>query len=238
MRPRLVNGEIYHIYNRGTDRRTIFMDDKDRFRFVHSLFESNNSESVPKFYGYVVRQQFSEVGLPKIIPKIDRGPRKFIVEVLAFCLMPNHFHLLVRQRTERGISKFMQKFGTGYTNYFNVKHERSGNLFQGKFKAVHISGDAQFLFIPFYIHSNPLDLKFPEWREGGVRNMKEALNYLKKYRWSSFPDYIGIKNFPSVTQRDFLSEYFGRESGYLTSYKSWLARLEEDWGERKGITIE
>lgn len=239
MRPRFVDGNIYHIFNRGTERRKIFLDDSDRFKFVRGLFESNDSENVVRQY---LPAKFSEAKPPKIEEMMlrEKKPRNFLVDILAFCMMPNHFHLMVRQRVNNGVSKFMQKLGTGYTMYFNARYERTGVLFQGVFKSVSISRDAQFLFLPFYIHTNPLDLKpsFSGWRDGNVGNAKEALNYLRGYRWSSFPDYIGVKNFPSVTQREFLTEFMGGEHAYLDSYKNWLAGLKEDWEVQKGIIFE
>jgi putative transposase len=120
--------------------------------------------------------------------------------------MPNHFHLLLRQKKEKGISRFMQKVGTGYSMYFNKKHERVGGLFQGKFKAVHINEEAHFLHLPHYIHTNPLKLNY---------RGRTSVDFLSDYKWSSFPDYIGIKNLPSVTSRGFLLDVFGGEEGYL-----------------------
>jgi putative transposase len=136
MRENFVNGKIYHLYNRGADKRPIVSDDHDRFRFIHSLFEFNNeNQSIPHLH-----RQLSEVG-PRTI-KRSREPRKFLVDLIAFCLMDNHYHLMVRQRVDGGVSKFVQKFGTGYTMYFNERHERSGVLFQGKFKSVPVGDDS------------------------------------------------------------------------------------------------
>ncbi|TSC52156.1 MAG: hypothetical protein LiPW41_367 [Parcubacteria group bacterium LiPW_41] len=232
MRENFVNGKIYHLYNRGVDKRPIVRDDHDHFRFIHSLFEFNNeNQSVPHLH-----RQLSEVG-PRTIGR-NREPRKLLVDLIAFCLMDNHYHLMVRQRVDGGISKFVQKFGTGYTMYFNEKHERSGVLFQGKFKSVLVSDDSQFNFLPFYIHANPLDKKFKEWRSKEMKNPKQAIEFLKEYRWSSLPDYVGVKNFPSVTQRELLLEYFEGEKGMEKALIQWLKNMNEDWSERKHITFE
>ena len=131
------------------------MDDKDRFRFIHDLFEFNDQDSVLNVAYYFnpksmeVEHQYFEK---------QRKPRKLLVEILIFALMPNHFHLLLKQKRGGGIVKFMQKLGTGYTNYFNKKYKRVGGLFQGRFKAVLVSEEAHFIHLPFYIHTNPLDL--------------------------------------------------------------------------------
>ncbi len=223
--------EIYHIYNRGVEKRKIFLDDSDHFRFIHDLFEFNDEEAALNVGYFIARHplQSIEGNLQYIKPK--RGvhePRKFIVEILAFCLMPNHFHLLLSQKMEGGITKFMLKLGTGYTNYFNEKYERVGSLFQGTYKLAHVKTDAHFIHLPYYIHLNPLDIKMPEWREGGLKDPKKALDYLENYRWSSFLDYIGKKNFPSVTQREFLLKFFNGPMAYKKGMARWIkeANLE------------
>jgi len=202
-RPKFINDHIYHVYNRGVDKRNIFLDDEDYFRFIHNLFEFNDTKPAQNIYYKRPDFQSYEVGLRKI------EPRKLLVEILAFCLMPNHFHLLLKQKKEGGITKFMRKIGTGYTNYFNQKYARSGVLFQGKFKAVLIEKETHLIYIPHYIHTNPLDLIDSDWQQNGFLDLDKAWKFLEEYRWSSFSDYIGKKNFPSITQRDFLLEIFG-----------------------------
>ena len=217
---KLVEGEIYHIYNRGVDKRDIFMDDEDRFRFIHDLYEFNDQNPALNLNDYLVRSKMInlEVGLPDI----QRKPRKLLVEILAFCLMGNHFHLLLRQVVENGITEFMRKMGTGYTNYFNKKNERNGSLFQGKFKSVHIEKDAHLMYLPIYIHFNPLDFEFPEWREGKIKNYKKAIEFLDLYRWSSYMDYTGQKNFPSLIKKDFLLTRLGDEVESKKEMINWL----------------
>ncbi len=218
-------GEIYHAYNRGVEKRVVFLENFDYLRFIHDLYEFNDSDPSPKLY---IPAQFSEVRLPKIMENMEKKPRKLLVEILAFCLMPNHFHILLKQKIDGGISQFMQKLGTGYTNYFNQKYTRVGSLFQGKYKAVHIVQENHFLHLPYYIHLNPLDLVTPEWRDRKIKNLDESLNFLKKYKWSSYLDYIGIKNFPSITQRDFLLKFFDDHKNYQVEITKWLKELNLD----------
>ena len=218
-KPRFVNNEIYHIYNRGVEKRKIFLDKNNYLRFIHDLFEFNDEAPAPHPY-----YKSSEVQPPKI-KRIEREPRKLLVEILIFVLMPNHFHLLLKQKQEGGIIKFMQKLGTGYTMHFNQKYNRVGGLCQGRFKAVHIKNDAHFIHLPYYLHSNPLDLKFPEWRENEITSYKEAVKFLENYKWSSFADYIGKKNFPSVTSREFLLEFFGGPKNYKEDTMEWLKSI-------------
>ena len=218
----LVSNEIYHVYNRGVDKRDIFMDDEDRFRFIHDLYEFNNSNPVLNL-GINLKNKFNEVELPYI----KKEPRKPLVEILVFCIMDNHFHLMLRQVTENGITEFMRKLGTGYTNYFNKKYERSGALFQGRFKSVHIEKDAHLMYLPIYIHFNPLDFEFPEWREGKLKDYKKAIEFLDSYRWSSYMDYAGQKNFPSLIKKDFIMHRLGNEVLFKKEILTWLKNFEE-----------
>ena len=163
------------------------MDDKDRARFIHDL--------------HVFNDQNECLHIHQPDRGIEKYKRKLLVHIHAFALMPNHYHLLLSELVDGGISLFMQKVNMGYTKYFNKRHERSGTLWQGKYKKILIEREAHFMYIPFYIHLNPLDLVMPEWREGKVKNPRKALQYLRGYRWSSHLDYLGIKNFPSITNR-------------------------------------
>src|SRR3989344_2370088 len=221
-KPSFVENQIYHIYNRGVEKRKVFMDDKDRFRFIHDLFEFNDQDSVLNVAYYFnpksmeVEHQYFEK---------QRKPRKLLVEILIFALMPNHFHLLLKQKRGGGIVKFMQKLGTGYTNYFNKKYKRVGGLFQGRFKAVLVSEEAHFIHLPFYIHTNPLDLIYGS---STSIDFEKKMDFLKKYRWSSFPDYIGKKNFPSVTSRELFLKFFGDEREYEKETRKWLREREQN----------
>lgn len=225
-----VNNEIYHIYNRGVEKRNIFLGDKDYFRFVHDIFEFNDKNPT-KNINYYFLQNHSGADFSN-----KRKHRELLVEILVFCLMPNHFHLMVKQKTENGITEFMRKIGTGYTNFFNLKYKRVGPLFQGKYKIILIKDEPQFIHLPFYIHSNPLDLIMPQWREDGVNNYSKAMDFLKNYKWSSFLDYIGNDNFPSLTNREFLLEFFEGSEQYKNETIKWLK--DKDLNEVSRLTLE
>ena len=202
--------EWYHVLNRGVDKRAIVLDDQDRARFIHDLYVFNDERNVLHFH------------LPD--RKEEKRPRKLLVHLHAFCLMGNHYHLLLSEATSGGISLFMKKLNMGYAKYFNEKYERSGALWQGKFKKKLIHRDAHFLYIPYYIHLNALDFSMPEWRKGGITDIKKAFDYLESYRWSSHLDYTGMKNFPSVTEREELAAIIGTKE----KYKKEIGRIISD----------
>jgi putative transposase len=234
---RLPDMELVHALNRGVDKRKIFLDEQDYFRFVHDLFEFNDEDSVNTAFHSFKRNygQYYDVGRRNIGikrnggrlegEKKDRKRRKMLVDILAFCLMPNHYHLLLRPRIQNGIALFIKKINGGYAKYFNLKYERSGTLFQGKYKRVIIKDEAHFIHMPYYIHFNPLDLVAPEWREKKLNDFTKAMKFLNSYRWSSHLDYLGKKNFPSVTQREFLLSFFGGHKEYKLGMTRWLKEL-------------
>lgn len=211
--------------NRGVDKRKIFLDEQDHFRFIHDLFEFNDVNSVNTTF-YAFKRKYNDVGRRKRrkIEK-ERKPRKMLVDILAFCLMPNHYHLFLMPRVQNGIALFIKKLNGGYAKYFNARYERSGALFQGKYKRIIVKNEAHFIHLPYYIHLNPLDLVAPEWRERKINNLAKAMKFLNSYRWSSYLDYTGEKNFPSVTQRDFLLEFFGGHEQYKRGITEWLKEL-------------
>lgn len=192
--------DFFHVLNRGTDKRKITTDDRDRMRFMHDLYAFNDKN--PSLHPHQPGRE------------TEGTKRELLVHVHAFALMPNHYHLLLSELSDGGISLFMQKLNMGYTKYFNERHERSGTLWQGKYKKILIERDAHFMYIPFYIHLNPLDMVMPEWRKGKVKNPRKALEHLRAYRWSSHLDYLGIKNFPSITNRQEILGGFEKAGAY------------------------
>ncbi len=227
-RPKPVTGEIYHIYNRGVEKRNITQNDKDSFRFIHNLFEFNDTAaSLNSGYHHTAKTK-------------PRRQRKLLVEILCFCIMPNHYHLLLRQKVENGITLFMRKLGTGYTKYFNTKYTRVGPLFQGKFKAVLVKKESHLLYLPHYIHLNPLDLTMPEWRSGQIKNKERALSLLSEYRWSSYADFIGKNNFPSLINRDSMLYFYKHKNNDVIKYSDelseWLKTISLE--EIQDVTIE
>ena len=228
--------EIYHVLSRGVDKRKIFLNDQNYFRFIHNLFEFNNSEWVSTS-GQRKFNQCADIA-SRHIGQESRKKRKLLVDIHAFCLMPNHYHLLLSSRVKDGIPRFMKKLNMGYAKYFNIKNDRKGALFESRYKSILIESESHFMYLPHYIHLNPLDLNMPEWREHKLRNVTGAINFLENYRWSSFPDYIGHKNFPSVTNRSFLLDVFGGVNKYKARVEEFLKDLNlEDMGA-SGLFLE
>jgi len=217
-RPELIRGEIYHLVIHGVGDLPIFKDEADRYRAIFSLYEFNTTKkpiTIRERRKIRIKEKKSNRGL-------SSDTRDLLAEILAFYFMPNHIHLLVRQLKDEGITQFMRKFGTGYATYFNKKYNRMGHLFQGRFKAVHIRTNEQFKNVFVYIHTNGASLIEPEWKEKGIKNPEKVIKFLENYKWSSYPDYLGKKNFPSVTKRDFLLKVMGGREGCKEFIEGWL----------------
>ncbi len=193
--------ELIHILNRGVDKRNIFLDTQDYARFVHDMYEFNTTSPAGNAYRKFDPEAMMDLVGPSLLQ--GREGRTKLVDIHGWVLMKNHYHLLVSEQVEGGLTQFLRKLNVGYAKYFNEKYERSGTLFQGRTKKVLVSHHSQFLYILHYVHLNPLDYLegSEEWRvrdRGTIRSAAAALAYLQSYRWSSYLDYCGIQNFPSI----------------------------------------
>src|SRR3989338_8915579 len=178
----LVAGETYHIYNRGAGKQKFFLDATDYKRFLALLLLGNNTENIHlsnlrKYQGPSLTHVFEE--------KVDYS----LTDVLAYSLLPNHFHLVIRQKSDDGITSFMKRVCTAYSMYFNLKYGHSGTLFQGRFKSSHLDTDPYFKWIFPYVHLNPVSLVEPQWQENGIIDPMLAKEFLRDYRYSSYRDY-------------------------------------------------
>ena len=196
----LITGEAYHVFNRGAHKSVIFKGYGEYERFQALLLVCNRKESTH------LANLLTKYKGPSFIKLFDEevvGEDERLVEVLSYCLMPNHFHLVVRQKVEDGITTFMRKVGTAYSMYFNAKHEHSGTLFQGRFKSVHVDNDAHYKWLFQYVHLNPVELFEPKWKENGVKNAPGAERFLARYHWSSHYDYVvGERPQRSILSKD------------------------------------
>lgn len=222
--------ELYHVLNRGVDKRVIFLDDQDRLRFAHGLEIFNDTkpaENTVYFYsrktGSVesidLRGQYDAMKMKRWSKK------KPIVDIHGWCIMGNHYHLLLSECVDGGLSKFLMKLNVGYAKYFNERYKRVGTLFQGRTKKVRVATDPHFLHILHYIHLNPLDfLKGAEdWRDLRISRHAAALKHLDAYRWSSFRDYCGRKNFPAIISTDLFGDIF---DNYKKTIEDYLKDIE------------
>ena len=231
------NNEIYHIILRGIDGNTIFKDINDYYRGIFSIYEFNDSKPTT-----IQKRREERNRVKKLITKEAGGrptsthesnyidKRDMLVDILAFCFMPNHLHLLLKQRKENGIHAFMVKLGSGYGRYFNQRNRRKGYVFQNRFQTIPIKDDNQLMTVVNYIHANPISLIEPNFKAQGIKNHSavEVINFLKKeYRWSSFPDYVGNKNFPSVTERRFILNVMSQEKGVRDNLMDWVLYKKE-----------
>ena len=228
-----VKGEIYHVVIRRMAEEELFLDIDDHYRGIFCIYEFNTTKPITIRERRSARAKFKKSlrGSPPVaVIKTDevmvmKDERDLLVEVLAFCLMPNHIHLLVRELKEGGISKFMLKLESGYAAYFKLKYgvKMTGHFFQERFKCVHIKTEEQLIAVFVYIHTNPISLVEPLWKEKGIKDPERAIKFLEEeYRWSSLFDYIGKKNFPSVTQRDFLLKIMGGPEGVKKAVEGWI----------------
>jgi putative transposase len=146
-----------------------------------------------------------------------------LVHIGAYCLMPNHFHLLLTDTGEGNISKFMKKLLTAYVMYFNKKYQRTGALFEGKFKAEHANTDKYLKYVFSYIHLNPVKLVESKWREVGIKNKSKVLKFLEQYDYSSYPDYLGIERPEKVIlNRNAFPDYFPSRKDFKKEIFDWI----------------
>jgi REP-associated tyrosine transposase len=207
----------YHVYNRGVDRREIYGGVKEYEHFLKLMYLCNSSE------GIRTRDFDSNFGE---IFNVQRP--KTLVEICAYCLMPNHFHILIREKEEGGISAFMQKLATAYTMYFNKRNERAGALLEGSFKAKHIDTDNYLKYLIAYVHLNPVKLVEPDWKETGIKEKKRAQDYLEKYAHSSYQDFLGYQRPQNaILTKGALPDYFDTPTSFKDHIKGWLEYKED-----------
>jgi len=214
-----ING-IYHVVKRGVEKRKIFQKPQDYHRFILGLEFCNTSEPTDLWTLIVgsdptklLRERLEEKRKMNSVP---------LVEVLAFALMPNHFHAILCEIKENGISQFMQKMG-GYSTYFNKQYDRVGPLFQSRFKAIRVKDDVQLNTVFAYVHTNPVELWEPGWKERKVKSPEKAIKKLEEYWASSYNDYIGKSKFPHVVNRKFFLDFYGNEKRCKEAVEDWIS---------------
>ena len=208
-------GKIYHIFNRGVEKRDIFLSDGDRWRFLQAMYLFNDENTSTNLL-YKLEQEKGKMhfGILKAYMKQESAERKPLVRIMADCLKPNHFHLLMEETQENGISRFMHKLGTGYTGFFNIKYERVGSLFQGTFKAVEIKTDSQLQYIIAYINViNPGQELEPDLKSVAY-DPEQILEFIEHYPWSTHLEYLG-KRESIITDKGIAGELFSTPKSYI-----------------------
>jgi len=200
----LVNEQIYHVFNRGIDRRPTFISTKEYTRAI-TVIDYYRFSMPPTRLSYFLK--LSKERRQEIYDLMSTHEK--LVDILAYCLMPNHFHFMLRQLADNGISKFLSNFQNSYTRYFNTIHERTGSLFLDQFKGVLIETDEQLVHVSRYIHLNPLTSYV-------VRSIKNLLIY----PWSSLNEYV--ENNPQLCELETVLQFFKKPNEYLSFVKDQM----------------
>jgi putative transposase len=184
---------IYHIYNRGVEKRQIFMDEEDYRIFLYFLKRYLLSPDDVSW-----RSDLHKEWIPDPRWRSDLHEE---IRLLCYCLMPNHFHLMIQQLQERSITEFMKRLGNAYIDYFNKKNKRVGSLFQGRYKAALVQKESHFLYLPYYIHNNPSEL--------------EDCDNPKNYSYSSYADYLGRRNTKWIFKEGLMEQFKEAETSKM-----------------------
>ena len=204
-----MTGEIYHIYNRGVDKRNIFLDTYDLQRFFQSIQVFNTLKPIGSIY-----ELSFPVEKPAQLGSSTPKRIKRLVDLVAYCLNPNHYHLVLKQTAEHGIKKLMHRLGTGYTNYFNIKYKRTGSLLQGRFKYKHVDSNDYLLHLSVYVNQNhQLGSSTPKLGVGGITK-------------SSWQEYLG-KEKTSICQKNLILEQFKNIKEYEKFTEEALELIKE-----------
>ena len=198
-----IEGEYYHIYNRGNSKKILFHDNQDHQHFIKLLTILNTNSSIR---------------LKRI--RVQSQNDDPLVSIGAYCLMPNHFHVLITQESEKGVSKFMQKVSTGYAMYYNKKYKHTGGLFEGKFKSKHANNNVYLHYLFAYIHLNPAKILDQNWKLKVRTSPKEMVAYLMNYEYSSFNEYLS--GMFVVVNKNAFPDYFPNKQSFIKSVTSWF----------------
>ena len=204
---KLVTAEFYHIYNRGNSKQVIFNDEQDYEYFINLLKIMNTDKRI----------------MSSRVNKGDQSNAENIVSIGAYVLMSNHFHILLKQEKDGGISVFMQKVSTAYVMYYNKKHKKTGGMFEGKFKSKHAGEDRYLKYLFSYIHLNPLKIINQNWKHDRSGGEKDIL-FLRNYKYSSFLEYFENNNENSlnIINRKAFPDYFPERSIFEKELFSWI----------------
>ena len=207
-------GDYVHVFNRGNRKMNITRSEKDCWRFMQALRFFNDSHSSVNVLR-LLKSNFNnqadsvfELGWPLNWPQKDP-----LVKILCYCLVPNHFHLLLKEIREKAISKFVQKVGGGYTKYFNIKHQEVGRLFQSSYKAKLIDSERYLEYLSVYIQVINIMQLSPGGIEAAEKNIDKSMKFVEEYQFSSYRDFVGLRE-SLIIDKDTLGETFIKPKDY------------------------
>lgn len=219
----------YHIYNRGVEKRAIFMDEQDYSVFLSYLKEYLSPRNDNELRDKLSRDETSSKEKAKILKALRLNNFNNNIYLLAYCLMPNHFHFFIKQNDSLAIKNFMQSFTTRYTMYFNKKYKRVGSLFQSVYKAVLITHDSYFIHLSKYIHHQAL---FPQ----GLTLSSASKGKTLRVQPSSYPDYLGERHTEWIYPEEILAQF--STSNHKLSYRAFVEHEGTDFSQLGTIAIE
>lgn len=218
-----VVGHFYHIYNQGVAKCPICNQEADYWRFLQGLVFFNDTKSATNILWQLeVRRGKLTLNVLKEYLRGQKNKREPLVRIMAYCVMENHFHLLIEEIREGGTTQFMHKLGLGYARYFNNKYNRVGSLYRDKFKNILIDNERYILYLLVYINVlNPAELIEPNWKEEGIRDIEKVLKFVEGYPWSSHQDYLG-KRRSLIIDKGILGKLLPTPETYLNLVRAVL----------------
>lgn len=231
----LINDQFYHIYNRGVEKRLIFQDAQDYAVFLSYLKTYLLPKNEKELRDRLSNPNINYKERDEILRLLRLNNFADQITLLAYCLMPNHFHFLVKQVSADSIDRFVNSLGTRYTMYFNKKYRRVGSLYQGVYKAVLVNSDEQLLHLTNYIHRNPIK-NSPLTKLGSKGEAFRAKFFVKLTKQpSSYPEYLGQRNTEWIHTKEILS-FFSKTNPTL-SYQSFV-ETEPNFNLIKNMAID
>lgn len=201
-------GEYYHIYNRGVEKRDIFLSTNDYERALFCIFAFSAGDFHDRISRVSQHDQHSMLTTLTNHAYLEKvASLDPLVRIICFCLMRNHFHLLLEERSENGISRYMQRLGNSYTKYFNAKYKRSGHLFESSYRYVHIDNNEYLKYLSRYIHRNPIE-------PAHKRTSGNKKGHIKNYPWSSYQDYILKNRWSKLLSPSIITDQFSSAHEY------------------------
>lgn len=219
----------YHVLTRTVEGRKIFVNEEDCYRFIFQMYAANIGRPAPNLFRRdIMKAAKALLNGEEIAKKLIIVEHSPLVNFLSFVLVIDHYHFELVPNIETGISKYMQKLNTGFSMYFNLKHNRKGNLFGKPYKIIPIQTNFQLDAVVRYINViNPLDVYRPGWRKNGLKDKEKALQFLNEYQFSSFPDLFGKRNSKILASEPVRVKYLGQEikrSEYINFIEDYLKK--------------